>query len=328
MAKQRKLNTEIGTYNGVVGYTEHESFFLPEVTGGIKRLDVGHESIYEYELLDPLVENARNAFRKKVIKKIGELDYNKIRKGLKAYVRSSSSPSRKLKILKLSIIRAFGDDLLTRVYDSSDLESRQLIPEGYFEEINFKASIAENELIPIESIQFYQKEAVKTTVKYYSKFLRLVEEPIDIQDSILYAGFGNYDYYGPNRRKVGDVISVYGGLDEPTDFYQSSLLNSFSINDRLANHFMVMGNNNRRAMLNAELPCIIGDLFSSFFVSEEFQDGQYEFLMLPNRYPTFITERHSSDLLSDFTLRRKKHFFEEAFPTRDDLLNIADSDDE
>jgi hypothetical protein len=328
MAKQRKLSTEIGDFNGVGGMTEHEAFFLPEVKGGTKVLDLGYEDIYGYELLGPIIENARTEFKKTVVKGIGEADFNKINKGLRSYVRSTSLPSETRDLLKASILNAFGEDLLTNLYDLSDAAIKQMIKPAYFEKVEAYLCTDKSKLIAAPSILYYQRKAVEITKKYYEIFLKTLDEPEDMYESILYLGFGNYRYYEEERKGEADLLSVYGGLGESTYFFADQLLNSYSINNRVAEHFMVMGNNERRAMFNAEFSAVIDDLFSSFFVSKWFKAGQYEFLALPNRREIHLYERFSSDLITDFILTEKpKTFLEDNMPSKDDILNITDEVD-
>lgn len=304
MTKQYKLNAKVGAYNNVSGVTEYESLHLPTVSTGNKILDDGFETIYDYDkYLDPLIPEARNEFTDKVKTKIGESDFNKINEGLRAYIKSAFSESIELSILKASILNAFGKDLLTSKYSVSDDASQQLIKPTYFEKVDKYLEIPLDELISSKSIQYYQTVAVEITKKYYSRYLTELDPPESIEDNIIYGGCRNYMYDKNSRVKnAPDILSVYGGLGDGTLFFMHKLLNSYSINDRVAKHFMVMGANTRLAMLNLELSLVIDDLFSSFIVCEHFVDRQYEFLFLPNRQDIYIYERHASEIMTDFNL--------------------------
>lgn len=325
MAKQRKLSLDIGEYNDVGNVTEHEANFLPAVTKGTKALDLGFDNIYQYETLGPIAAKSRGVFKKAVIKRIGETDFNKIERGLKAYVRSASSSSQKLIILKASILNAFGDNLLTRLYDLSDDSIKQIIKPEYFENIDKYLVIDRKDLIPVSSIQYYQKKAVEITRTYYSMFLDKLDEPEDIYESMLYSGFGNYNYYEKEKNATADMLSVYSGLGNASSFFANQLLNSYSINNRVADHFMVMGNNARRAMFSVQLPIIMDDLFSSFFVCKHFHLRQYEFLVLPNRNEIFIHEEMQNELMTRFFLDdRTDSDFQDNIPSKSDILSISE----
>ena len=328
MTKQRKLNTNLGDYNDVGGVTEHEAFHLPKVTSGIKKLDDGFDSIYEYENLLPFVDSARAEFKVVVIKHIGETDFNKINKGLKAYARSASAYSEKLWILKASILNAFGEDLLTGRYEHSDEGTKQIVTPGYFENIEPYTALDQAKLIPANSIKYYQKKGIEITSKYYDQFLKSLEQEEEMEESHLYSGNGNYNYYLEERPAAADLMSIYGGLGKESGIYfADQLLTSYSINNRVADHFMVMGDNARRCMVTSEFLSRIDDLFSSFFVCKYFKERQYEFLLLPNRNNLYIHERMSNEILMDFIINeRSESFLEDNIPSKEELINIAEDD--
>lgn len=305
MAKQIKFTNEIGTFNGVEGVTEAESIHLPKAEKGTKELDLGFETIYGYEKLEPLINNARKSFQKEISKKIDPLDLEKIASGLKEYVRSSTRFSYNLDLLKASIANAYGYNLLTHRYDSADEATKQMIAISYFEKIDNLITIDDCWLIKPKSIKYYRNRAQYYTQKVISKFLTENDEE-DEEHFCLYRGQGNFKYYKNEIAKnLGDTISTFTGIgSEPTQYYERQLLNSYSLNNRVAEKFMMQKNNQRRLLLTAEYNCIKDNIFSSFIVSDIFVEGQYELLALPSKNNIFITEDANDELSAEFHLSK------------------------
>lgn len=308
MAKQRKINNNIGDYEGVSGVSEHAALFLPDVDKGVKILEEHYESIYDYDILKPLILQANKEFEEFTKQKISGDALTKINSGLVAYIKSAGSNAMELKILKASILRAFGNDILTKKYDLSDDGTKQIIKSNYFEKIEEYLRIDDLNLIPVKDIKLYQKKAVELTKKYLGYYLSKLDPPEDLYDTIIYSGRGNTQYYKKAKKGIPDILSIYSGL-QGADYFANKLLNSYTINYRLAQKFMVSQNNKRRAMVNVKLPAMFDDLFSSFFVFENFSDGQFELLMLPNRNFLYISERFNDDIMSDFVISENPQVF-------------------
>lgn len=332
MAKQKELNNNIGNYGWVRGVTQYESNFLPSVSGGTKELDSGFDNIYGYEdYLEPIVQKSRAAFNKAISKQISADDLKKINDGLEGYVKSSKDNSKNLKILKASVLKAFGSDMLTTIYENCDAGVKQIVPASYFEDLAKYLKVPEDQLIDPQSIRKYQKKAIQVTIKYFSMFLKKMgDEELSIDQTAIYRGQGNYKYYdNAFRGSTADILSTYGAIPESTEFFERQIFNSYSINRRLAEHFMVMGGNRRRVMLVAEFSAIIPNLFSSFFVCDLFKERQFELLTLPNSKRIYITERLHTKIMTEFNLTEnpiKGH--EQPVPTQKEIFNIADKEED
>ncbi len=78
-------------------------------------------------------------------------------------------------------------------------------------------------------------------MKYYSRYLTHLAPLETIEDNIIYDGCRNYMYEKNSRvENASDVLSVYEGLRDGTLFFMHKLLNSYSINERVAKHFIVL----------------------------------------------------------------------------------------
>ncbi len=325
MAKQRQLNTKKGKYEWVIGVTEHESNFMPAVKGGKKRLDPGFENIYGYELLPGIVQHYRDLFNIAVKKKISADDLKRIDDGLLAYATSSTADNENLKLLKASILRSMDDNMLTHLYDKADDGVKQIMPPTYFENVDDLMEIDENRLIKAESINLYKKFAIKYTLLALKKFHQKLNNETEFETFEVARGQGNYMYYNtPIEDNRPDGLSVFTGIGlEGCPFFERQLLNSYSINRRVAEHFMVMGNNTRKYIIDTHIFHVLPNLFSSFVVCEYIDDKQYELLCIPNSNDLYIQERLNTDIVTEFILGEPPlHPIPD--PTLEDIHNIAD----
>ncbi|QSE96510.1 hypothetical protein [Fulvivirga lutea] len=303
MPKQRKYTKAIGTFKWATNVTEYDVEGLPNPEKGIKALDPGFETIWNYEFLMPLVEKARKKFFKKVTNKLPQNDLIKINDGIRDYVKSSTKTSKSLDILKASILRAHDEDLLTRNYDFADSEVKQIIKPNYFENVGPLLSIDKSLLINPDSILKYQKLAIKYTKKVLYRFIKADHTIFnDIDDMIVYRGQGNVKYYKNDISKnFADTISIYTGIGmEGFPYFERQIINSFSINSRVAEAFMVRDKNNRRAFIKARFIDVMDNLFSSFIVSDLFEEGQYELLLIPGKEQLFIQEVINDERSAEF----------------------------
>lgn len=161
-SKQKKYNSKVGDYEGVSGVTEYESNGLPTPYSGIKVLDPGFETIWDYDKLYPLVKKARKDFAKDLRLKIDQEDILKINSGLNACVKSSTKFSYDLNLLKASILNAEGEDILVRLYQISDEEVRQMIRKDFFEDLS-ELKVDGCWLIDPKSILNYRRLAIRYT---------------------------------------------------------------------------------------------------------------------------------------------------------------------
>lgn len=299
MGKQKKFTNDIGIYNGIGEITEAESLNLPKYVKGRKRLDAGFETIYEYELLDPIIEQTRKDFFDDIKSNISKREISKINSGLTDYVFSPNKKSYNLELLKCSLVNALGTNILKHNYEIAGEDIQQMIPKNYFEKIDDFYEIDKSWLIKDKNINFYKDKAYQYSFKALSEFFSKSE--LDIDDSNLYRGLGNSKYHKNSKKdNKADIISAYTDIKEPVLYFEKNLLNSYSLNRRVAETFMMHQNNTRKGLVEANLQNILENVFSSFLVSEIFEDGQYEFLCLPNDNDLYISEDVNDSISAEF----------------------------
>ncbi len=305
MAKQKRYTKEIGTYDGISDVNEFESNLLPTPQNGIKILEPGFEPIWQYDKhLNPLLIQARTDFKREITTTIDSGDLLKINNGLKDYVKSSSTPTNNLNLLKMSILNTFGNDILTSLYSICDDSTKQIIPPSYFENIN-KLNSTDDLLISSKSIKKYKELAQKYTydvlVEYIDNCESLLED--DIEDLIVFRGQGNHRYYNNNIKSHADTLSIFTGVGSHSiSYFERQIFNSYTINERVAQTFMVNNKNQRRVILSAYFETIKENIFSSFIVSDLFIDGQYELLCIPNQNNLYISEEVNDAQSAEFFL--------------------------
>lgn len=297
MGKQKKLTNEIGDFNWVGGVTEAESLFLPKMIKGRKELDIGFESIYDYDLLIPIITRTQIKFNDDVRSNIGSTNLNKINLGIKDYILSTRKKSDNLDLLKASILNALGDDYLTYNYDNCDDDDKQIISKKYFEKNDDLLKIEKSLLIDPKSILYYKNKACEYSINALEEFSSNFETP----DPYIYKGIGNITYYKNNKKDNSpDFISTYTGIIGKHHYFESRIFTSYSINQRVAEHFMMSKNNTRKAIIKAEKECIWKNIFSSFLVSDLFEERQYELLCLPNANNLYIIEDVNDSLCAEY----------------------------
>jgi len=289
--KQKKLNNEIGNFDWVHGVTEAESQFLPKAIKGRKGLDEGFETIYNYDKLKKIVSKTQQNFDDDIRSSIPNEDLERINLGLTDYVKTSK-PSENLNILKASIMNAFEGNILKDYFESTDIAERQMISKHYFEPIDHLNNINKDEFINPKSIIDYKNKATLYSIKALEEF----DDFSEIPDPLFYRGIGNVDYH---KNITTDFISTYTGAEDSL-FYESKILNSYSLNSRVAEHFMMSKNNERKALIKAEKESLWQNIFSSFLVSPIFSENQYEILCLPNNDQLFITEDVNDALCAEY----------------------------
>lgn len=309
MKKQKKFNKKVGGYDGVDGITEYESVHLPNPQQGPKVLEPGFDTIWNYDILTPLVNQARIDFRNDLNDSIKKKEIEKINSGLADYVRSSRNFSYNLDLLKASILNAYGEDLVTSQYDTSAEEIKQAIRLDYFENVEELNSIKKCWLIKPKAIKKYKKLAIKYTCEVLAEYIRTTDSlESDIYDLLVYRGQGHTKYYkNDSAENMMDTISAYTGIhDDAFPYFERQLLSSYCINSRVAETFMVHQNNQRRCLLTAEFTAILPNLFSSFIVSDIFVEGQYELLCIPNSNEIFIREDVNDIKSAEFSLSQSR----------------------
>lgn len=297
MGKQKKFTNEIGDFNGVGGMTEAESLNLPKYIKGRKALDLGFETIYGYEFLNPIIEKTRKDFIDDIKTKIGNNDIAKINSGLTDYVFSPNKKSYNVELLKCSLVNALEGNILKYNYEIADEGIHQIIPKNYFEKLDDFYLIDKSWLVKEKNILYYKEKATEYSLKALLDFFAETGEP----EISLYRGFGNSKYHKNSRKdNNADIISAYTGITEPTLYFENKLLNSYTLNRRVAETFMMHQNNTRKAFVEAELNATLENVFSSFLVSDIFDDGQYEFLCLPNVNDLYISETVNDSICAEF----------------------------
>jgi hypothetical protein len=304
MKRQKKFNNEIGDFNGVGKITEAESLFLPSHKKGIKKLEESYESIFDYDKLKVFVNQARKDFLDDIKIELPNKSIIRINSGLTDYIKSSRFKSYNLDLLKASIINAYGDDILTSKFNVSDDGTKQIFKPNYFEEINHFLNIDKSWLIKEKDIIKYQETSAKYSKSVLIKFSDSTRN-FELENSDLYRGIGNSEYYTENSLgEQMDFLSIFSHLDTPIEYFEKQMLNSYTLNFRLAEKFMMHKNNQRRALLKIDLDSAIENVFSSFIVSDIFIDGQYEFLCLPNKQDLKIEQIRNDEIMSEFMISR------------------------
>lgn len=300
MSKQRKFSDKKGDFNGIEDITEVESHHYPIDQRGRKGLDESYESIYEYEILEPIVIQTRIDFYNETKSLINTEDLTKIEEGLKDYVKSANTTTKKLSLLKKSILNAFGNDLLTSKYFYSSEGIKQIINQNYFEDYSQLTKKKSQHLISRKSIEIYKERATHFTVKALIEYFEKSEQ-CDYEDARVHRGIGNVKYEDNDRNKNKfDFISTFTGILEPISYFESKLLNSYSLNRIVAEQFMISKLNTRKAFVEIEWKCLVPNIFSSFIVSDIFDYEQYEFLTLPNQNDMFIVEDVNDSICAEY----------------------------
>lgn len=299
MGKQKKFTNDIGDYNGIGGVTEAESLFLPKYVKGRKKLDAGFETIYDYHFLTPIVEQTCKDFFDDIKSNMSKTEILKINSGLSDYVFSPNKKSYNLDLLKCSLVNALETNILKYNYEMADEDIQQIIPKNYFEKLDDFYNIDKSWLIKNKNIIFYKDKAYHYSLKALNEFFSKCD--IDIDDSNLYRGLGNSKYDKNSKKENNaDIISAYTGITEPVLYFEKNLLNSYSLNRRVAETFMMHQNNTRKGLVEANLQNILENVFSSFLVTDIFEDGQYEFLCLPNSNDLYISEDVNDSISAEF----------------------------
>lgn len=299
MGKQREFSERQGDFEGVENISESEAFHLPPIEKGRKYLDVGFENIFNPDDFEKLIEKSRKKFNDKIRKTIPIEDIDKINLGLRDYIQSSTTKTDKLDILKASLLRLLGEDILSYKLDAGDEEVKQLYPKNYFENIDDFVKIDSTQLINKKSLKKYIKCATSISKGTIKKIMSKIEDEFS-NEYPLFRGQGNYRYsmnVKLGKSNTSDTIDVLTGLDgHSIPYYERQLLNSYTSNFSLAEKFMIIGNNTRRLFLMLDYNCVIDNVFSSFMVSDLFDVGQYEILILPNENDLIIKTVQDNDL--------------------------------
>ena len=300
--RQKKLNNIKGDFNGVEDITEAESVVIPKDSSGTKVIEEEYKTIFDYEILDNLVNEHKQDFVDDMKTKIGNKNFNRIESGLKDFTKSASSKSLNLQLLKASILKAYGENFVTTNYESSGEDVKQLYPKNYFESMESLLEIDESWLIKEKHILKYAEKAKKHSEKILLKFSEKTDL-FDFDASYIYRGYGNPQYYKQNISEDKlDFLSVFSFLDEPMPFFERQILSSYSLNFRIAEKFMILKNNERKALVKMDLEKSIGNVFSSFIVSDAFVQNQYELLCLPNSNSLNIIQNRVDEYTSEFTI--------------------------
>ncbi|PZO35045.1 MAG: hypothetical protein DCE86_00120 [Flavobacteriaceae bacterium] len=297
---QRKFTNRRGTFSGVSNITEAESLHLPKDVRGRKSLTPGYEDIFEYQLLLPILKSIRRKFKRSV-SKIPSSDLDKINAGIAAYVKSSKNKSNALKILKGSILELYIIDNLTFEVETKDGQKEIKINVPYFESTSKFSLLPTKSLINPGSLRLYIEKAQKYTLEGIRRFIEASEEESEAT-FMIYRGLATLDYYKKKDTKNdADFASRYKGMTESVPYFEDRLLNSYTINWNVAEKFMITYYNQRKCKISCDYEPMIENLFTSFFVSELFDNNQYELLILPNINDLYITDtgKHD-DLYYDF----------------------------
>ncbi|NCD67904.1 hypothetical protein [Mucilaginibacter agri] len=267
----------------------------------------------EIDSLEFFVPSRLRYYRDRLKKKMAAYpdDLVKIDAGLASYVNSAVEPTRELALLIQSVQGAFPNCLRDN-YEHNPAEIQQAISATYFESYDWvdPFEIAATDLIKPESLQHYQKHADKITMAAIKAWWRyLVRKDADhapeFEKVPIYQGINHGEYYKKTQNRP-DKLSAYTDLDH-FPFFQSELLSSYTLSFDVASKFVsgtLYSKGQRRLMISGHPDMVGGRIFSSWFVSEAFLNGQFELLCLPNPYPLFTNWQYHNEIAAGFALER------------------------
>ncbi|MBB6324792.1 hypothetical protein FHS59_000407 [Algoriphagus iocasae] len=309
---QKELNT---TPNDESDLTDYEENFIRTPVYGPYENDSLFDTYHGFEFFETeYIDKSIEEFNRFVIKKckIPVNDYDKIEKGILAFTNSSTKIHRDSALLYKSLVKAYPDILLNK-YNESDESIKQLVKENYFEALERFDSIkfTDDELIPGTSLRIYQKSAEAITLK---KLKRWVEYCVlkdgdnawapKLERILIYRGINNKSYY-KRIKNTKDFLSLYKSLDDDFPFFERNLLTSYTLSPNLAEQFMV-GNpkdkSERRVFVEGHTEIIESRMFTSFLVSPNFRDAQYEIICLPDERKLKIRTDFDNEIHANYTI--------------------------
>jgi len=303
---QQKLSHK-EQYGGGTGY---EREFLRNPETGPLTTDPMFGEIDSLEFFAPSrLKYYRDRLKKKMV--AYPADLAKIDAGLASYVNSAVEPTRELAVLIQSVQRAF-PNCLRDSYEHSPAEIQQAISVGYFESYDWVDAfgIAETDLINPEALRHYQQHADKITMAAIKAWWRYIvrkdaDHAPEFEQVLIYQGVNHGEYYKQTQNRP-DKLSAYTGLDN-FPFFQSELLSSYTLSYDVASKFVsgtLYSKGQRRLMISGHPNMVGGRIFSSWFVSAAFLNGQYELLCLPNPYTLLTNWQHQNEIAAGFALER------------------------
>jgi hypothetical protein len=245
-----------------------------------------------------------------MINKIGLLDYEKIEDGIRHYVRSSTNLSKKMALLKKSLLAA-DPNIIEAPLQGIDFDAIQHLIPDFVEDFNGElyGKIKSIDLINPKSLREYRKYATSLTKKYlkmHTTYCRNKHKGSSFTNQydeiIVSRGFNNTRYYKA-KNKGPDILSHYTSSFNDCDvFFERALFTSYSICSRTAENFMVAADSERRAIIHGNISMVDSRIFSSFIVSNAFLDLQYEILALPSSSPLYLHKEPFNEIEQAFQL--------------------------
>ncbi len=294
--------------------TEYEENFIRNPQFGPYENDEQFDIYHRFEFFHPaFIGNSVSEF-KALTKKCGlsKKDYETIEKGILAFTNSSTVPSLDSALLYKSLIKKEPNILLNK-FEREGEEITQLVQSNYFETFERFDSFSFNEtdLIPENSLQIYMDCAEEITLKRLKEWVEYsVSKDGDhawaehYERILIYRGINNKSYY--NRLKSRkDFLSLYKSLHNDFPFFEKNLLSSYTLSPNLAEQFMV-GNprkkSERRVIVEGHVEIIENRILTSFLVSPNFRDAQFEIICLPDERNLKIRTDFDNAIHANFTV--------------------------
>jgi hypothetical protein len=312
MGKNRnRLQIKLNHKSDQNGNSEYEHEFLRTPENGPLVTD---DMYAEIDSLEYFSDEILHCYRKKfknLMNKYSD-NYIKIETGILSYVNSSKERTKELAVLVKSILEAY-DSIITDDYDNSDESIKQLINRNYFEEFEWlnNFEIHQNDLISKDAIDYYislanriTNEALIDLFEYIKAKLSDRNTVSNYEDLPLYKGVNHSNYYNEKQQKA-DMISAYTGL-ENQPYFERLLLTSYTLSFDVSQKFesgTVNHKGQRRLQIDTIIKCVEKRIFSSWIVSENFLNMQFEILCLPNSNNIIAHWNYNNDIEASMSLK-------------------------
>jgi hypothetical protein len=293
---------------------EYEENFITSPVDGPYLSDPIFDTYYRFEFFNTyLIEKSIQEFKLAIKRrKINPMDFEKIENGIKAFTNSSTKFNRELALFYKSVLKSYPEILFLKLRRQEE-HVKQLIKEDYFESFDKLNSfvITDLEMISKKSLDIYSKCATIITNKILNEWVTYSNEMdgdnswTEKYDEIrIYRGINNKAYYNKSKSNT-DFLSLYKSLDDDFPYFERNLFTSYTLSPNLAEQFMV-GNpkkrSERRVMIETDPEGIDGRVFSTFLVSPNFRESQFEFICLPEINDLKIRTELDNELQANYIL--------------------------
>jgi len=294
--------------------SEYEQEFLRNPEDGPLVTD---ELFAEIDSLEYFSASQLKKYRGKLARSMKnyQADYEKIEAGLKSYAKSATVHTMELAILTKSLLIAFSN-VLFQNYEQSDESIKQMIKPNHFESLTWldEYKLEPEYLISTKGLHYYQKRADEiTTEALHDWFNFMLNKEGDnslaqsFDELMVQKGVNKTNYY-KEQQQSPDILSTYTGLNN-FPFFENCLLSSYTVSYDVASKFMsgtLNTKGQRRVFIDGHPEIITGRILSSWIVSPNFVEGQYEILCLPNQYSLYIVWNYHTEIAAGFSLSRNQ----------------------